>query len=231
MVKEAEESLVTFCTSRVEIRDFASTLICSHVTLSFVKKHNVRSSLCAEVTTLRSCQPPGSMTSILAPVMSSSNLLKRTFDHADAHNDTRSSDIVLEPKEGHCETLHSTNPQPQHLATMTDPDYLHVHLSNTAFTATGSSAPQLAASIEREKSTSKRRKLTLDEQEARRLDKEEKDRERAEEKVKKEAEREDKRKIKESQMKSKEEERRKKEEEKSKKEKVCITCFQNTAAD
>lgn len=171
------------------------------------------------------------MTSILVPVMSSSNLLKRTFDHAAAHNDTRSPDIVLEKigvsKGGHTETLHSTNPQSQPLATVTDPDCLHVRLSNTAFTATGSSAPQLASPIEPEKSTSKRRKLTLDEQEARRLDKEEKDRERAEEKAKKEAEREEKRKIKESQMKSKEEERRRKEEEKNKKEKVCITCLQS----
>lgn len=175
------------------------------------------------------------MTSILAPVMTSSNLLKRTFDHAAAHNDTRSPDIVLEkigvPKGGSTETLHSTNSHPQPLATVTDPDCLHVCLSNTAFTSTGSSAPHLASPIEPEKSTSKRRKLTLDEQEARRLDKEEKDRERAEEKAKKEAEREDKRKIKESQMKSKEEERRKKEEEKNKKEKVCITCLQKTAAD
>lgn len=175
------------------------------------------------------------MTSILAPVMSSSNLLKRTFDHADAHNDTRSPDLVLEKigasNGAHCETLHSPNPEPQPLATVTDPDYLHIHLSNTAFTATGISAPQMASPIEPEKSSSKRRKLTLDEQEARRLEKGEKDRERAEEKARKEAEREDKRKIKATQMKSKEEERRKKEEEKNKKEKVCIPCLQKTAAD
>lgn len=175
------------------------------------------------------------MTSILAPVMSSSNLLKRTFDHTDAHNDTRSPDMVLEkigvPIGGHTETLHSTNPQPQSLATVTEPDCLHVHLPTTAFTTTGSSAPQSASPTDPEKSTSKRRKLTLDEQEARRLDKEEKDREKAEEKAKKEVEREDRRKIKGSQMKSKDEERRKKEEGKNKKEKVCITCLPKTAAD
>lgn len=167
------------------------------------------------------------MTSILAPVMSSSNLLKRTFDHADARNDTQSPDIVLEKigvPIGHTETLHSTNPQSQSLAPVTEPNCLHVHLSNIVIATTGSSAPQLASPTEPEKSTSKRRKLTLDEQEARRLEKEEKDRERAEEKAKKEVEREDKRKI-------KDEERRKKEEEKNKKEKVSITSLQKTAAD
>lgn len=174
------------------------------------------------------------MTSILSPVMSS-NLLKRTFDHADAHNDTRSSDLVLEQigvSDGaHCEILHPTNPEPETLATLTDPEYLYVHLSNTAFTTTGSSALRMASPTEPEKFSSKRRKLTMDEQEARRLEKEEKDRQRAEEKARKEAEREDKRMIKESQMKSKEEERRKREEEKNKKEKVYIPCLQKTAAD
>lgn len=171
------------------------------------------------------------MTSILVPVMSSSNLLKRTFDHADAHNDSGSPDIVLEKIEvpiGHTEILLSTNLQPQPLASVTETNCLNVHLSNTA---AGSPAPQLASPTEVEKPTSKRRKLTSDEQEARRLDKEEKDRQRAQEKAKKEVEREDKRKIKEAQIKSREDERRKKEEEKSKKEKVCIICLQKTAAD
>lgn len=175
------------------------------------------------------------MNSILAPVMSSSNLLKRTFDHADAHNDTRSPDIVLEKigvsLGGQAATLHSSNPQPQPLETVTEPDCLHVYLSDTAFTTTESSAPQLASLTESEKSTSKRRKFTLDEHEVRRLEKEERDSERADEKAKKEVEREDKRKIKESQMKSREEERRKKEDEKNRKERVCITCLQKTAAD
>lgn len=174
------------------------------------------------------------MTSILVPVMSSSNLLKRTFDHADAHNDTGSPDIVLEKiglPIGHTEILHSTNLQPQPLTSVTETNCLTVHLSNTAFSAAGSPAPQLASPTEVEKPTIKRRKLTLDEQEARRLDKEEKDRQRAEEKAKKEVEREDKRKIKEAQIKSREDERRKKEEEKNKREKVCIICLQKIAAD
>lgn len=174
------------------------------------------------------------MTSILVPVMSSSNLLKRTFDHADAHNDSGSPDIVLEKIEvpiGHTEILLSTNLQTQPLASVTETNCLNVHLSNTAFSAAGSPAPQLDSPTELEKPTSKRRKLTLDEQEARRLDKEEKDRQKAKEKAKKEVEREDKRKIKEAQIKSREDERRKKEEEKSKKEKVCIICLQKTAAD
>ena len=175
------------------------------------------------------------MTSILAPVMSTSNLLKRTFDHPDAQNDERSPNIDLEKIgatiEGHTETLHSRNPQPQPLAPATEPNCFHVHLSNTAFATTGSSVLQPAFPTEPETSTSKRRKLTLDEQEARRLEKEGKDRERAEEKAKKEVEREDKRKIRDAQIKLKEEERRKKEEEKNRKEKVSITCLQRSAAD
>lgn len=165
------------------------------------------------------------MTSILASVMSSSNLLKRTSDHADAQNDTGSPEIVLEKigvPIGHIETLHSTNPQPQPLAPVTQTNYFNVHLSDTAFSTSGSPAAQLDSPKELEKPTSKRRKLTLDEQEAKRLEKEEKDRQRAEEKAKKEMEREDKRKIKEAQIKSKEEERRKKGEENNKKEKVFI---------
>lgn len=174
------------------------------------------------------------MNSVLVPVMSSSNLLKRTFDHADACIDTGSPDIVLEKVGvpiGHTVTLHSTNPLPQPLAPVIETKCLDDQISNTAFSTAGGPASQLASPAELEKPTSKRRKLTLDEQEARRLEKEEKDLQRAEEKAKKEVEREDKRKIKEAQIKSKEEERRKRDEEKNKKEKVCIICLRKTAAD
>lgn len=166
--------------------------------------------------------------------MSSSNLLKRTFDHADSNKDSQSPEIVSEKIEvpiGHTQILLSTTIQPQPLASVTETNCLHVHLSSTAFSAAGSSAPQVASPTEVEKLASKRRKLTLDEQEARRLDKEAKDLQKAEEKAKKGAEREDKRKIKEAQIKSREDERKKKEEEKSKKEKVCITHLLKTAAD
>lgn len=166
--------------------------------------------------------------------MSSSNLLKRTFDHADAQNDAGSPDTVsgeIGVPIGHSETLHSKILQTRPLAPVTEANCLNFHLSNKAFSTTGSPAPQLASPTVPEKPTSKRRKLKLDEQEAKRLEKEGKDRQRAEEKAKKEVEREDKRKIKEAQIKFKEEERRKKEEEKDKKEKVCIICLHKTSAD
>lgn len=154
--------------------------------------------------------------------MASPNSLKRTFQDADfqnSHSDTietfGGSDKIVPRQQ-------AENPQLRN-------DLLFYPLlpSKPVNSFPADDAIPTVKTSPKPATNSKRRKLTSEEQEARRLEKEAKARQRADEKAKfeeirwvKEVEREERRKDKETQTRQREEERRKKEEEKTKKDKA-----------
>lgn len=157
------------------------------------------------------------MTTTILPMASSPNPLKRTFHDADLPIPLSGT---MENNIGGGSDRTASQPPAEDLRLQNDlllcPPVPSSPLNSTPPAAddaipTGTSLPKPATN-------SKRRKLTVEEQEARRLEKEAKDRQRADEKVRleevkrvKEIEKEGRRKEKEAQTRQREEERKKKE--------------------
>lgn len=181
------------------------------------------------------------MTTIVLPMASSPNSLKRTYHEADLQNPPSGA---LENNIGGASSQPVSQPPAEDLQMQNDLLLCPVASTNPLNSIPpADNANSIETTLPKPATNSKRRKFTAEEQEARRLEKEVKDRQRAEEKVRleevkrvkeiekeerrkeKEAQtrqREEERKKKEAQTRQREEEKKKKEEEKTKKEKVGL---------